>query len=628
MLFGRPRDRGELQAWFRVFLGLDLPDGRIDPQSSSSPFELAWEIYTLCSEKSQKPASVIAYACRDGFKTLTAAALEVMVLFLFAREMSHMAAIEFQAAKCGRYVRKFLRRPHLRDFVVGNDKRNIELKWFVSPDGGYHNEAEWKVLPRARRDLCTEFAPYLTVVICSLQGANSEHVPFRVVDEIEVIRDRRAYEEAKLNLAPSQDGGRSVTLQVSSRKFAFGIVQQEIDAAPRTGALVRWWNLVDMAQSCPPERHRPDLPKLQVLVSEEDFRAVPAGAVEDIPPEALGRFKEETAYAGCIENCRLYPGCRGRLARTTRPSSSMHKPIDHIQYQFYEVSLNTALAQLLNRRPTEEGLIYPTFDTQRHMLGVAEAWASAFGDEPRRQVGVADFVRALREAGADFTAGMDHGFAHFFAFVVAALFNQRLFVFAVVGLQGLELHQKIAACRPYRKLRPRIWPDMANPDDNKSFRRARFDVRRWKKKGGTVLSGIERVREIIAPALDEPRVILVREGEGVPALAVQLSQYHWKLGPDGKPTKEPEKINDDLADAFRYMVQNEFRGPQKGFDTEAEAEAAAEMAAVTASMNQTPRQTGWLGEALARAGVDASTELVEEPLPETKRGGRLFFSIE
>jgi hypothetical protein len=97
----------------------------------------------------------------------------------------------------------------------------------------------------------------------------------------------------------------------------------------------------------------------------------------------------------------------------------------------------------------------------------------------------------------------------------------------------------------------------------------------WTKSPGSVLSGIETVRYQLMPTMfGEPRLYFVDGAPGVNEHVDHLMLYHWALGPDGRPTDQPdeivvedpetgEQVLDDECDALRYAVMNTFKNRGK-----------------------------------------------------------------
>jgi hypothetical protein len=174
----------------------------------------------------------------------------------------------------------------------------------------------------------------------------------------------------------------------------------------------------------------------------------------------------------------------------------------------------------------------------------------------------AKFVEILRERGARFVSGMDHGYSHNFAVVVGALLNGRMYVLDLLAQPQLELGQKVALCsEKIKKYDPDVWADTAYPADNKTLKReAQLRIRDWKKGPGSVKDGISLVRLALMPAMSNSRndakLFFLRGDEGCELLAARMLQYHWTTDAAGRVTDTPDEENDDELDALRYMVMN------------------------------------------------------------------------
>jgi hypothetical protein len=581
----------DLHRWIRNYLGLNIPDGLVDPESTASPMGIIWEVYDA-ARRNNRPEfnQVLAFSSRDSFKTLSAAVLEVLAVLHLGRDVAHMAAVEQQAKKAQSYVKRFFRRPYLRDFVgqrsaAQNERRTEVVRYSRGPGAETLTVAAWEALPLAERDRYERLENYIQIVICTMAGANSEHVPFMVIDEVDVVPRQHvaAYEEAKYIPAPF-DAKLPLTLLTSTRKSSFGLVQKELDEAPQTGLEVRHWNIIDVTRRCPPVRHLPAEPRIPIYYSDDNLRAIGEADYLLLNAEDQKKYSRDEGYAGCLRNCRLFAACRGRLATRQTSSSSLLKPIEHVQQVFRKVSIESAQAQLLCRKPPKTGLIYPRLDSGIHGLTAAQMAERLTGEPQRPDLGKAELLAVMKSVGTLFASGMDFGFTHNFAVVSGAIQGACLYVFDVLSIAGLELDQKLALCGTAITWGPRIWPDMAYPADIKTFQRrseGRWNLRRWEKKPGSVKDGIEAVRAKLAPAGGDPTLYYLLGDPGCELLAVNLGRYHFELDAAGKPTDIPSEENDDEADALRYLVLNEFpvagrRGlavPETGPTPSAEVEA-------------------------------------------------------
>lgn len=566
-LFATCVSKEHLRLWIKRYLDVDMPDVIVcdddvtNPPSNSSPMDLIWEIYQKALDgRDEKFQKVLAYAARDSFKTLSASILEILCLFHLRRDVAHMAAIESQAQKAASYVGKYLKRPMLRDFVDGNNKREIRVLRYEDADGNVLTPAEWESMDSTDQNDYEPISNYIKIIIATLAGANSEHVSFMVLDELD-LAPPAPVEEAKMIPAPGQVRKElPITFMTSTRKFAFGLVQQEIDKAaqdPKYNLNIRHWNLIDVTEPCPPTRHLPEEGKIPIFYSERDLSALSKPEWELLSPEEKNQYYEAEGYTGCLKNCALFAACRGRLATKQVGNSKMLKPIPHTINVFKSVSPQHAKAQLLCWKPSSEGLIYPNFNRERHMLTPGEMAEKITGEVYPKHFTKADLIQLMLHRGLEFHSGMDFGYTHNWAVVTGARDGHRLFLFDVIALPGMELMEKIEHFKSKLGfLNPMVYPDPAYPSDIKTFKKWGIRCKNFVKD---VLGGIEAVRSKFLPGINrEPELYLLKGDPGCDYLAQRLSQYHWKQDTNGKPTDVPDDDKDDECDALRYLCQNLF----------------------------------------------------------------------
>lgn len=553
-----------LHNWIKFFLRIDFPNCRVDPDSNSSPMEMIWEVYNNALNNNGAVFNrVMYYASRDSYKTLGAAVLELLIMLHMSRDVAHMAAIEAQSDKAQSYVKNFFGYPYLRDYLVGDSKKKTEIARFNDPRTGQNlNEEEWKALPRDERDSYTEIRNYIKVVICTKQGANSDHVPFFVVDEVDVVENPAAYEQAKAIPAP-YNGIFPITMLISTRKSSTGIVQKEIDEAVNEDGEVRLqirhWNIIDVTQACPAERHLPERKKLPIYVDEPNIRAISEKKYNDLSAEAKLKFKKEEGYEGCITKCKLFAACRGRLATEQKSTSRLLRPIDHVINQIATASVPFANAEYLCRKPSSEGLIYPNLEKETHMLSASEIAEMIVGTPFPRTMSKIELIAFAKVRGLRFYSGMDFGYSHNFAVVSGFVDGQRAFVIDVISQKELLPDEQIKVCEAQLKpLVPTIFADPENRQMVDMFRKSGFRMREWKKLPGSLNGGIDIVRMRLRPPMGEPLIYFLRGDAMVDFLVKRMMRYHWKTDGAGRLTDTPNDVEDDECDAIRYWIMNVF----------------------------------------------------------------------
>jgi hypothetical protein len=61
----------------------------------------------------------------------------------------------------------------------------------------------------------------------------------------------------------------------------------------------------------------------------------------------------------------------------------------------------------------------------------------------------------------------------------------------------------------------------------------------------------------------EPEMFMLKGDDAGELMAKRLESYKWKTDNQGRPLDEPDDFEDDLMDATRYSISNEFKGAGK-----------------------------------------------------------------
>lgn len=631
----------DLHRWIQIYLGLNLPDTIVDEESSSSPMDLIWEVYSKALSNDDPDFSrVLSYAARDSYKTLGAAILELLAVFHLDRDVAHMAAIKEQAKKAQSYVKKFMRYPYLKDYVVSANTEKTEVTWYENlGTGDCVTMKAWEALLQSEQVKYKEHARYIKIVICTMQGANSEHVPFFVVDEVDVVpkQNQGAYQEAK-SIPAMYEGKEPITLLTSTRKFAFGNVQRELDASDKTGLQVRHWNIIDVTERCPPSRHLPDEPRIPIWFCRDDFSSIGQEAYDALEPEKQEKYALDQGYAGCLSKCKLFAMCRGQLAtkqkdhardelgRFTERPAPLLKSIRYTTNKFKELTLDMAKAQLMSWQASQEGLIYSYLDKQKHLLKPAAIARKITGENYPDEFSFEQLVALFRERDGKWVAGIDYGFTHNFSAVLLYVDGSRAFVVGSWSQPELDPSEKVELLdRTIKEFEPSVYGDTEAPDMNKFLKKQGYRVKDWTKGPGSVLSGIETVRYKLQPGIvAEPQLYFVDGGPGITWLVDVLKLYHWAIGTDGKPTNEPDEVVsqtddggtvlDDECDALRYAIMNTFKNKGKLSVSREEIKAPLPSQIARQQVDQRPMQQVWARQIMDHAlGIAVGNEGIEDP---------------
>lgn len=594
--------KAHLHRWIEVYLGHDLPDAIVDPSSNCTPMDMVFECYSEMRRNNALFDRVLFYAARDAFKTLSQSILEVLALYHLERDIVHLAAIEDQSLKSKEYLRRFISRPYLRDYVVTDSKRTTNIVRYRSDDGTVLTPGQYEALSEADRVTFKEVRNYVQIVVGTVQSCNGQHAPLMCLDEIDVMEDVAAYEEAKM-IPSGRDGKPALTILTSSRKFAFGLVQKEIDKAAKTGLQIRHWNYIDVTRACEPARHLPAEPKVPIYVSDERLAAISSEEFERLTDDEKQAFTLYDAYAGCVRNCSLFAMCKGRLATRQTSRSPLLKEISQTISQFKNVDEGRAKAQLLCWKPSTEGLVYPRLNPEVHLITAAQMAEKITGERHDPKLQKWQLVQIMVQRRMQFSSGMDFGYSHNFAVPTAGHDGYRMFFIDSILQPELEPAQMIDVCeKRIKALSPTIYADPENPQLIKMFRRAGFRMRDWTKGPGSVMGGIQIFRMKLSPSLGQPHVFFLRGDAGCELLFEHLSKYRFKLDKSGEVTDIPHDEMDDGPDGARYVVMNVFAPKGEIRAGNGPGETRPPPSIVVGASTE-----GWMNLALRNAGVDPAS---------------------
>ncbi len=544
--------KSQMKDWIYTFFGLSFPDSFVDPESSSSPIEWMWDVYQMYRDnKCNESPSVITISSRESYKTLSQSAMSVILMTHFNATICHMAAIVPQASAAQNYVANFLRMidPYMRYHkkeVTSQNAKEVKIK----DDNG--SEA------------------WMKIVVCSISGANSSHSNILCLDEIDTIRGGegiRAYKEA--SFIPGVFNGQfPVTIKTSTLKFPGGLFSKEIEMSRKENWKTFKWNIIDITEKCQPERFRPDLPKEDRYVRYE----LPLSSLTEVQYNNL-LVKEKEAYtkinvhAGC-SNCPILPVCRERLAhRSEEDVGGLWKPIDFTITQFKKSDPDLAEAQLLTRKPSSQGMVYPRFvhkeDGTGNTYTTEQAWASFTGEIPSGRVEFDDLINKLQEHGIKIYAGADWGTTHCYALGISAIMpNGDWWILDGYAVPGFEFSQQLSLAIELRdRYGIKKWfCDTSSPSSIKTFNKNKMPCAEFKKD---VQAGINAVRTQIVDASGKRRLKVIRTDRNELYLKM-FAEHTFKLDQLGNITKEPDDGEfADIADQLRYQAQNLFQAKGK-----------------------------------------------------------------
>lgn len=531
----------EIKDWVMFYLGLEIPIEITDPDSTSSPLDAIWQVYSTFKDNSgNKNPGYILMSCREGMKTVSVAILELLLLLHFELEICHAAAVEAQSNVGIKYIEGFMFKiePLVKAAGWVNLTQNKRTLQFKTPSGKN---------------------PFIKIVICSPKGMNSLHANVIFLDELD-LADPAALKEGA-NIVGYSRGIHGVKVYLSTRKYAFGNMAQAIEKAPAMNYKILNWNLIDVTERCPPERYLPEEKREDRYVrkflpleqkSKEEFDSIP-----EIEKSKWELIKE--APAGC-KSCLLLPVCKTRLSTKPKTASGgFYKPIESVIQKFKENSPDIAEAQLMCWKPGSEGLVYPRFSSlidEGNVISFKKAYESLTGEDGTKADELS-LVRELNRLEVPMYAGVDWGWDHDFVIcVVAMLPDGDVWLIECYASPGLEFVDQLEIAKTYRdKYKIIKWfADTNAPANIKSFNKNGMKCPSFTKD---VLGGIESVRSKISSAAGRRMFKVLYKEDNKKAISA-ITKHRFKLDGQGNTTLNPddERGIADICDTIRYIGQN------------------------------------------------------------------------
>lgn len=407
---------------------------------------------------------------------------------------------------------------------------------------------------------------------------NSEHVSLLCIDELDVVRDPRAYDEALVGI-PSQFGERyPITVKLSTRKFAFGLMQKELDRAKISGEKILRWNILDISKKCTPDIHG-DRSKIEYryVANSLPFQVITEEAFEEISANKKHEWSRTQAFPGCL-TCPLLPVCRTKLADkgeiSIKSKKNLYKPVSAVIGDFRRApSPDIAEAQLLCLKPSSKGLVYPRFVDntsapyeETNTITVKDAYLKLMGELPKVPVTHDMLAQEIKNLNLPTFAGLDWGYTKEFAFQIYCHMPWGdVWVLDTFGMPELELDDQVGYATQHQDKYNvnKWWVDPAYPANKKTFNKKGLVSPDFTKD---VMGGIEALRGLVVDSLGKRRLkILVADpeveedklGNGNQKLIAAFKVHHFKLDAQGNITKHPDDGEfADTMDGARYYAQN------------------------------------------------------------------------
>jgi phage terminase large subunit len=539
------KNRNEVKAWIKRYLGLELPDVTVSRFADTNPLDVVYEVYEICvlRKNPNKIKELLYVAGRGSGKTLGMAIAELMVLLHDKRDVVHVGAIQNQADRCYAYQKNFL--------------YSSRLKHIVSPAD---LPEEQRILEKANMshsvfNIGSDKAS-IEVLPCTLKAVNGPHVPLVVVDEIDTVSGEglKAFKDIA-GMLDSKGGKPQLRVGISTRKSRYGLMNKQIEsmeASADKSRVVRRWTAFEFSERCPDSRS--GTKPIELWVNQERMEVLQE---EDFLKKDKGKQKEyikHDALDGCA-HCPLFAICLTDAKKQTS-SSPMLKSLEDIVQKVMSEGADWALAQLMNLKPSVEGIIYREFDEKTHVKDWNQMWLILTGKEYPGECTHDMFVRKCHELQIPCYAGIDWGFSA--PNTVVYFFVDKRDNIYIVRCDGMTYiseptwihylktkYNAIYRCQLYV-------PDAANQGAILEMQKAGLPVANQADKG-QINTGVQTIKKFLRfPGNNMPKMFFAKET--TQHIVNEFGLYHYKVDAAGLTTDTPDTEYDHWLDALRYAV--------------------------------------------------------------------------
>jgi hypothetical protein len=391
---------------------------------------------------------------------------------------------------------------------------------------------------------------------------NSEHVPLLFMDEVDVVQDPRALEEAKM-IPCTYRGYFPLTVYLSTRKYAGGLMEKTLKETQNAGGEILRWNIIDITERIPAEIAQINKPKvLRYLSIDLPMRNLDPAEYETLNDEEKANYEPFEAYAGIAKHPMLSVIRNYLVDRPQTNHDGLFKPITAVHNNFKQTAPEWANAQLLCNKPSSFGLVYPRFSRHENSIDLQKAWEYLTGESNKKDMTLNMLIAYMHDMGIPFYAGVDWGFTDESTIVVGAVLpDGQIWIMDVVSASGLEdsdLIDKYA--KEFDEIyRPKRWYcDSSQPGSIKKLnRKVQGAAKGVKKNADFVIDGINCVQSVITDS-NNARLMKVLVHGNTTRILDCFEIYKWKTDGkgdpiDGVPLKDKEGTS-DIMDAIRYLI--------------------------------------------------------------------------
>lgn len=540
------KTRDELYKFVSYFFEMQLPDVTVSRFADINPFDMVWMVYDICVNKNNPGdiKDILFCASRGGGKTLGAAIVELLLMLHDQRDVGHVGAVMSQAKRCYDYQVKFMLNPIIKPLI---DPPKVK--------------EEDKILQKMNMEKSVfKFnSQYVSIEVlpCTLKACNGLHTPFVCTDEIDTVSGEglKAYREIS-GMLDSRGDKKALRIGISTRKSRYGLMNAQMENAEKEGRTVYKWTALEFSERCPDSRSG-----TTPIVAYTIIDALEAISEEEWKRKDPKKQKEYERHVLPGENCLRCPAAACCLGDAKKQSSKspMLKPIDEYIQKIRSEGADWSLAQLMNLKPSVEGIIYKEFEEKLHVKNWNELWHKLTGTEFPGECTHDMFVKKCHQLGLPCYGAIDWGWKN--PNTVVYLFvdkTDNVYVVRSDGLTFVSQPEWIHYIKHKWHLTYRCqlyFPDIADMGAVVEMRKAGLPTVSEIDK--SINTGIQIIKsKLRVPGSPEPKIFFAKETCG--SIIDEFKMYHFKTASDGTISDVPEEEFDHWLDALRYCMTSIF----------------------------------------------------------------------
>lgn len=540
LFFKKCQTKDELSKFIQLFFGLHLPDHTVSRYADTNPLDIIWKVYDICVNKNNPDdiEELLYVAGRGSGKTLGMAIVELLVMLHDARDVCHVGAILTQAKRCYEYQTKFMLSPRIRPILEDKDlpqedrvlqKLNMEKSTFNVDD----EQVTLEVLP------------------CTLKACNGPHVPLVVTDEIDTVSGEglKAFKEIS-GMLDSKGDKRALRVGISTRKSRYGLMNKMIEEAESAGRHVFRWTAFEFTKRCPDERSG-TTPTVSYHI-QDTMEVIDEDTYKQKDPKKQKEYERHIMPGEKCLTCPAAAICLGDAKKQTS-KSTMLKPISELIQKVRSEGADWALAQLMNLKPSVEGIIYKEFEEKKHVNDWNQMWFRLTGTEYPGLCNHDIFVQKCHSMRLSCYAGIDWGWSN--PNTVVYFFVDKKDNIYIVRADGMTYFSQpewihyIKSKYHFQYKCQLYFPDVADQGAVTEMKKAGLPVSADNDK--SINTGIQVIKKLLrVPGSQDTRLHIAKETCG--SLINEFLTYHFKTAADGTITEVPDTADDHWLDALRY----------------------------------------------------------------------------